>query len=299
MNYILHLVVFFDIYVLVALTLNLMIGYCGLLTLSHAGYFAIGAYTYSILSLVYGWSFIPAICAAMALNAILSLLLSLFLWRLRGDFFLLATLAVQMLAFTALYNWTSPGAMLGSLYNLTNGPFGISGIPRPNICGWIPESMVNMTVLVSAVTIFFALILWKIQQSAWGRLMLAIRDDELTVRNFGRDPKLVKAQAIAIASSIVAASGALYASYTRYIDPNSGSLDDSILMMSMVIIGGMGNFKGPVIGAATVIALPELLRFIQIPDSQAAAVRMLIYGGLLVIFMHFRPNGLLGTYKLE
>jgi branched-chain amino acid transport system permease protein len=299
MNYLLHLLIYFEIYAMVALSLNLIVGYCGLLTLAHAGYFAVGAYAYAVLSVAFGWEFIPAVMAAMFISAGLSLATSLPAWRLRGDFFVLATLAVQALIFSLLYNWVSPSAPLGSWSNLTNGPFGISRIPRPTILGWAPTSTAEMAILVSLVAVGCAAVLWRLQRSAWGRLLMAARDDELALRNLGRDVFRARAQAVAIACALVAIAGALYASHVRYLDPSSASLDEGILMLSMVIVGGLGNFRGPLVGAATLIALPELLRLLQLPDSAAAALRLAVYGLLLVALMHWRPKGLAGTYRIE
>ena len=299
MNYLLHLLVYFEIYAVVALSLNLIVGYCGLLTLAHAAYFAVGAYGYAVLSVAFGWGFVPAVMAAMLISASLSLAVSLPAWRLRGDFFVLATLAVQALIFSALYNWVSPGATLGTWFNLTNGPFGISRIPRPTILGWAPASTAEMAVLVSLIAGGCAAVLWRLQRSPWGRLLIAARDDELAVRNLGRNAFRARAQAVAISSAIVAIAGALYASHVRYLDPSSASLDEGILMLSMVIVGGLGNFRGPLVGAATLIALPEVLRLFQLPDSAAASLRLAAYGLLLVALMHWRPNGLAGTYRIE
>ncbi len=299
MNYLLHLVVYFEIYVIVALSLNLVVGFCGLLSLAHAGYFAVGAYTYALLSLALGWGFVPAVAAAMSTCAVLSLAVSLPAWRLRGDFYVLATLAVQAFIFSALYNWSSPDAPLGTWKNLTNGPFGIAGIPRPSVFGWVPSTTQGLVGFATVVTALCVLVLWQLQRSAWGRLLVAIRDDELAARGLGKNTRLAKVQAVAIASALVAVAGALYASHVRYLDPASASLDESIMMLSMVIIGGLGNFRGPIVGAVTVIALPELLRLLQLPDSQAANVRMLVYGILLVLMMHLRPSGLAGSYRVQ
>ena len=133
MNYLLHLLIYFDIYVIVALSLNIVVGYCGLLTLAHAGYFVVGAYTYALVTLKLGFGFIPAAFLAVLVAGILSLAISLPAWRFKGDFFVMISLAVQTLIFSLLYNWFSPNAEPGTLANLTNGPFGLAGISKPAI----------------------------------------------------------------------------------------------------------------------------------------------------------------------
>jgi branched-chain amino acid transport system permease protein len=127
----------------------------------------------------------------------------------------------------------------------------------------------------------------------------AVRDDELATQGLGKNTRLVKLQVVAIASGLVAVAGALYAGHVRYLDPSSASLDESILMLSMVIVGGLGNFRGPLVGAALLILLPEALRFVALPDSIAANMRLLIYGVLLIVMMQFRPQGIAGDYRME
>jgi len=299
MDYLLHLIVYLGIYLIVALSLNLVVGYCGLLTLAHAGYYAIGAYAYAVISLTLGWDFIPAACAGAFLAAVLSLAVSLPSWRLRGDFFVLVSLAVQTLIASILYNWSSTAAPLGTWANLTNGPLGVTGIPGPTFFGVSVASPLSMAIFTVAISGVCALILWRLKISPWGRLLLVMRDDELAARGIGKNTRLAKVQAFAVSSAIVAIAGSLYAAHIHYLDPSSASLDDSILMLSMVIVGGMGNFRGPVVGACVLVLLPEILRFLELPNSQAASLRLLIYGVLLVLFMHIRPQGIAGNYRMK
>ena len=126
-----------------------------------------------------------------------------------------------------------------------------------------------------------------------------MREDELAARGLGKNTRLAKVQAFAISSALVAVAGSLYAAHVRYIDPSSATLDESILMLSMVIVGGIGNFRGPIVGAGLLLLLPEALRFLQLPDALAANLRMLIYGLLLVLLMHFRPQGIAGRLRVQ
>lgn len=299
MNYLVHLLVYFDIYVIVALSLNLVVGYCGMLTLAHAGYYALGGYTYALLALVAGWSFLPAVLAAVLIAAVLSLAVSLPAWRLKGDFFILASLAVQVLLFSLFYNWSDANAPLGSWSNLTHGPFGIPGIPKPEILGFGFTNPTRFFWLATGVTALCAYGVWRLTASPWGRVLVSMREDELATRGLGKNTRLLKVQALAISCGLVAVAGALYAAYISYLDPSSASLEESILMLSMVLVGGVGNFRGPIVGALILIALPELLRFLHLPDAQAANLRLAIYGLLLVLMMHFRPQGLSGQYRLN
>lgn len=299
MNYLIHLLIFFDIYVIVALSLNLVVGYCGMLTLAHAAYYAVGGYAYALLALKLGWGFVPAALVAAIIAALLSLAVSLPAWRLKGDFFVLASLAVQALVFSLIYNWSNSTAPIGSWNNLTNGPFGIAGIPKPGIAGLTFASPGTFIWFATGVAAICGFALWQLKKSPWGRVLVSMREDELAIRSLGKNTRLLKVQALAISCGLVAIGGALYAAHLNYLDPSAASLEEGILMLSMVIVGGVGNFRGPIVGALVLIALPELLRFAHLPDATAANLRLGIYGLLLVLMMHFRPQGLSGEYRLS
>lgn len=299
MNYVLHLLIYFEIYAILALSLNLVVGYCGLLTLAHAGYFAVGGYTYALLSLTGHWGFLPAAIMAMAVPAVLSLAVSLPAWRFRGDFFVLMSLAVQAFIFSLLYNWTASGEPVGSLRNLTNGPFGLTGISSPMIFGWHANAIGEVALWGGCLLAGCMAVFWLLMNSPWGRLLKCMRDDELAARGLGKNTRLAKMQAMAFACSFAGLSGALYASYVGYLDPTSARLDESILMFCMVIVGGVGNFRGPLVGAMVLLLIPEALRFMHLPDAAAASLRLMAYGMLLIVMMHTRPQGLAGEYRIQ
>ncbi len=299
MNYLLHLLIYFNIYAIVAMSLNLVTGYCGLLTLAHAGYFALGSYAYALASIKLGWGFIPATAMGVVVAMVLSLAVSLPAWRFRGDFFVMISLAVQALLFSLFYNWSNPNAAVGTWTNLTNGPFGIAGIPKPKLLIWQFQEIGSVALLSLVVAGLCALVCWLLLASPWGRLLKALRDDELAARGLGKNTRIAKVQVFAIASGMVAVAGALYAAYVGYIDPSAASLDESVLFICMVIVGGVGNFRGPLVGALMLLAIPEALRFLAIPDAIAANLRLMAYGVLLVVMMHFRPQGLAGDYRIE
>jgi len=289
MNYLYHLIIYFEIYAIVAMSLNLLIGYGGLLQVAHAAYYGIGAYAAALLWTKLGWGFFSGLAVGAFAAGVMSLLVSLPAWRFKGDYFVMISIAVQTLIYATLYNWIE----------LTNGPFGISGIARPVIAGYSFVTTGSITVLYGALALGLGMIMALLKWSPFGRVLQAMRDDELAARSIGIPVNWLKLQAFALASAMVGIAGGLYASYVSYIDPTSFSLNESILMLSMVIIGGTGNVRGPLTGAAVLILLPEALRFVQLPDAVAANVRLLAYGLLLVIMMHLRPQGLAGTYRYQ
>mgnify|MGYP000030868625 CR=1 FL=1 len=299
MNYFLHLGIYACIYSIVAMSLNLAVGYCGLLTLAHAGYFAIGAYTYALVSVKLGWGFLPAVGLGMAIASVASLAVSMSAWRFKGDFFVMLSLAVQSLLFSLFYNWFKADADFGTWANLTNGPFGIAGIPKPNIFGLQFQTIGSIALLAAVLAIACGVICWLLVSSPWGRLLKAMRDDELVARGLGKNTRFVKMQVMAIACAMAALAGSIYAGYVSYIDPSAATLDESILFVCMILVGGVGNFKGPLVGAVLLIALPEVLRFVAIPDAIAANVHLGIYGLCLVAIAHFRQQGIAGEYRIE
>ncbi len=219
---------------------------------------------------------------------------------MRGDFFVLFSLAVQTIIFGVIFNWWSPGTPIGSWRNLTNGSFGISGISKPEIFGHTFESVPAVAVLFTVIAGLFLLLTRSLLVSPWGRVLKAMRDDELSTRSLGKNVRLLKVQALALSCAMVAVAGAMYASYVSFIDPTSGALSQSILFLSMIIVGGVGNsFRGPFVGALALLAIPEALRFLDLPDTVASEIRLLLYGLLLVLITHFRPRGLAGDFKLD
>jgi len=302
MNYILHLLIYFNIYAIIAISLNMVVGYTNLLSLAHAGYYAIGCYTYALVTIKLNMGFLPALVLAVFIAALMSLAISLPAWRFKGDFFVLVSLSVQVFLYSLFYNWVSSDSgidTIGTLKNLTNGPYGIPGIPKPSILS-IKFDSIGMIFILSSVLLGICLVIsWNLLKSPWGRLLKGIRDDELLARNIGKNVRLAKIQVIAIACGMASAAGTVYASYISYIDPSSASLDDSILFLCMVLVGGVGNFRGPIVGAAVLLLIPEMLRFLSIPDSIAANVRLLLYGLLLVLVVRLRPQGIAGEYRVE
>lgn len=289
MNYLLHLIILLELYVMLALSLNVMVGYTGLLTMAHAAFYGIGAYISTLLMVELGFGFIPSVLLAVLGVSLLSFLVSFSSLRFRGDYFILVTLAFQVIVFTILYNWV----------DVTRGPYGIPGIPKPVIAGIKIDSLVSFSAFGFVCMIAVAALLAMILRSPFGRTLQAIRDDELAAVSLGKNVVSFKIRSVAIASACAALAGALYATYVTYIDPTSFTLNESILLLSMVIVGGTGNIKGPIVGAVLLVLLPELLRFMAIPDSIAANLRLIIYGLLLIILMLFRPQGIAGKYQFE
>jgi branched-chain amino acid transport system permease protein len=290
MNYLLHILIMINIYIILTLGLNLLVGYSNLLSIAHAAFYGIGAYL-SVLALVrLNLTLIPAVLLAVAGTALLAYVIGKISIRLKGDYFVLVTLGFQMIVYAILYNWV----------NVTRGPYGIPGIPSPRLLGIFEiKGIIGFLVLSCIFVGIIVFIYYRIIHSPFGRILKGIRDDEVGVSSLGRDVAAYKTLAFVIGSAVAAVSGFLFASYVSYIDPTSFTLDESIFIVTAVLIGGAGTIKGSIAGAVFVQVLPEMLRFLGMPDSIAANMRQVIYGSLLVAFMIFRPKGLWGDYEIQ
>ncbi len=282
MTYLFHLLTIANIYVLLAVSLDLLVGLTGLMSLAHAVFFGIGAYATAIMTR-YGIAPIGAMATGFALAAIASVVIALPSIRIRGIYLLIVTIAVQTVFTVSLLN----------LSDMTGGPGGIANIPPFSIFGF---SLRGTGFLLAAAFASAAItwICWRLSRSPFGRLLQAVRDDETGCLMLGKNVSWAKISVFALSGGIAAIAGSLYAHYTSYVDPRGFDIVVSISVLLMVMLGGSGTIYGPVLGAVILTFLPELLRFMPAPAGAAGASRQIIYGLLLVALVFFRPQGLLG-----
>jgi branched-chain amino acid transport system permease protein len=279
-----------NIYILLVLSANLPVGLANLLSICQAAFYGIGAYFSAYFLMRFSLPFIVTATIVMALTGICSLVVSFASVKLKGDYFVLATLAFQMIVFTVLYNWT----------DVTRGPYGIPGIPSVKLLGIRSVSGVyGYFILTSILSVIVIWLFKRLKFSPYGRVLTAIRSDEQSVASLGRNPVRFKTWAFFISAGFSGLAGLIYASYISYIDPTSFTIDESIFILTALFIGGIGNIKGPVFGAVFVVLLPEILRFVGLPDAVAANLRQIIYGLALVLTMYYRPQGLWGKIVLR
>jgi branched-chain amino acid transport system permease protein len=289
MDYLFHILVMICIYSILAVSLNLLVGYTGLLTVAHAAFMGVGAYVSAILGLMLGWNFLGSTAAALLTAAVISAAAALPTVKIRGDYYIIASFGLQVILYSLFLNWDS----------LTNGAVGLTGIPRPRLFGYTFVSYPAYLALsfgFSAAVILFS---WRLSTSPFGRVLKAIREDEVAAEALGKDVTYFKVVVFMTGCTLAAMAGSLYGHFIRFIDPSSFTLEESIFILSLVIIGGAGNIMGSVVGAILLVALPELLRFLDVPSSIAGPVRQMLYGMLIVLFMRFRPQGLLGEFRMR
>ena len=277
MEYVLHIAIMVSLFVILSQSLVLTSGFSGLISLAHAGFYGIGAYTSAILSVNFGLPFLATLPIAMLLSGIIGLLISTIALRTVDDYFIIITIGVQVVAFSIMNNWME----------LTNGPLGISGIPAISILGIEIKSKIAFLFLSLILTGIVFTLIRNITKSPFGRILLGLSEDEIFTKSLGKKVYSAKVISFTLGGMFAAVPGVLYAHYISYIDPTSFTVDESIFILSIVIIGGMRNLWGAVIAAAVLIILPEALRFIGMPSSIAANVRQIIYG-LALVFMMFK-----------
>ena len=260
--------------VLLALSLNLVIGYTGQLNLGQSAFFAIGAYVSTILIKDHGWNFWLAGFAAVISAGVVGLVLSAFAVRLRGHYLAIASLGFAVITYQVLVNWE----------NVTQGVRGIYGILPP------VSGSVNLFYLISALALLIYVLMDNLLRSPVGETLRAIREDEVSAASLGVNAALWKAFAFGVGAAIAGLAGLFYPGFVGTLVPDAFNIVESFTMMAMVIVGGMGTMIGPVIGAVLLTFLPELLRGF-------GELRLMIYGLALMLVVLFMPGGMVQLVK--
>lgn len=289
MEYLLHIFVICGIYSILTLSLNLVVGYTGLVSLGHAAFFSIGAYISALLALNFGISPWIGLIAGACGAAVFGVVIGMPSLRLKGDYLALATFGAGMIVYSIAKNW----------FSLTRGPMGLPGIPGFSVFGFSLDSTWLYLILVTVFTLVTVFVLQRLVGGAYGRVLRSIREDEIASETLGKYVAKYKLQVFMVGAFFAGIAGSLYAHYITFIDPSSFTVMESITILLMVIFGGMGSIKGSLVGAVMLVIFPEVLRFLGMPSSIAAPTRQMIYGLLLVVFMIKRPQGLLGKYRFR
>jgi branched-chain amino acid transport system permease protein len=288
MEYFLHIAILFGIYSILALSLNLVVGYTGLVSVAQAAFFGLGGYTTALLMLKLQLNFFVAMCAGVIVAGLAAILVGLILSRFAGDYYALSTMGFAVITFNIFSNWQS----------LTRGPQGLPGIPKPSLAGFaVSDNFLYFILTLIFLALIYSLCRFVINSSL-GRALQAIREDEAALQVFGYSTASYKLFIFVMSAMIAAVAGGLQASYISYIDPAYYTLFESVFILAIVILGGLASLPGALVGAAFLILLPEILRFAGFPYDVAAQMRQVVYGLLLVILMMYRPTGVLGKFKL-
>ena len=288
MEYLIHLAILISIYAILGLSLNLVVGYTGLLSVTQAAFYGIGAYVTAILLTTMGMNFFLSLLVGMAITGVCSLAIGFVLSKFKDDYYALGSFGFNVIIYSIFLNWQS----------LTRGSLGIPGIARPSIFGFTFSDNLSFLLLSAFFLLLVFLVCQFIAKSSFGRVLKAIREDDEAIAVFGYRTLWYKLSIFVIGAMLAAVAGSLFASYITFVDPSSFSLTESIFILAVIILGGLASNKGAVWGAVFLILLPEILRFVGFPDEIAAQMRQVVYGLMLILLMIYRPQGLVGEYRL-
>jgi branched-chain amino acid transport system permease protein len=271
------------IYVITGLGLNIVVGLAGLLDLGYVAFYAVGAYSYALLNYHFGLGFWVVLPIGAGMGLIFGILLGFPVLRLKGDYLAIVTLGFGEIIRLVLENWNE----------FSFGPSGIANIPRPGLFG-IEMSLHEATIYMYFVMIFLAVVtifvVRRLQDSRIGRAWIALREDEVACQAMGIDKTRTKLSAFAMGATWAGMAGVVFAAKTTFINPASFTLWESIIILCVVVLGGMGSVLGVIFGALMLILLPEYLRVFS-------EYRLLVFGAVLVVMMVFRPGGIVSQVR--
>lgn len=285
--YLINVFILIAIYLILATSLNLALGYMGLLNLGHVAFFAIGAYTSAILTKT-GLPFIGAFMMAGIVAGIVGYILFFATRKLKGDYLALATLGFSFVTVSLLLN----------LQSLTQGPLGIAGIAKPSFGSMAIGSNWGYFLFAWLIAIIIIVIIIAIVKSPFGKVLEATRDDEIGVRVLGKDTWTLKGKVMAISAFFAGIAGSIFAHYISYIEPHSFYLSEIILIVTIVILGGLASIPGSIAATFIILLIPELLRLLDLPSSILGPGRQIIFAIILLLMIRFRPRGILGRIDL-
>lgn len=270
-------------YVVLGLGLNIVVGVAGLLDLGYVAFYAVGAYSYALLNLHFDMGFWAVLPIGGLFAAFLGIILGFPVLRLRGDYLAIVTLGFGEIIRLVLENWSA----------FSQGPSGIANIPRPGFFGMemsFDSGIIYIYYIVVALVIFTIFVVNRLQNSRLGRAWLALREDEIACQAMGIDKTRTKLIAFSLGAFWAGLVGVIFAAKTTFVSPASFTFLESAIILSIVVLGGMGSIVGVIFGALILILMPEYLRALS-------EYRMLAFGGILVVMMVFKPDGIVSNVR--
>lgn len=285
-NFFLLILIYSGIYALMAIGQNVITGYGGMLSLCQAGFFAIGSYATAILATQFGWSFWATLPVAALLSAAFGLLIGLPTLRLKGDYLAIATLGFGEIVRNVLNNWDS----------LTNGPMGIQKIPMPDLFGFTinPYRKYAFLVMIIIFVIIAYYLFQRLARSRMGRALTAVREDEIAAQSMGINITKYKVYAFVLGAAVAGIAGSLQAVFSLSVTPGTYTFMVSVMVLCMVVLGGMGNFKAAILGAFIIQLISYFPQLTGLSSVIPPQFKQILFGLILVVMMIWRPQGLLG-----
>jgi len=285
-EYLAHILNLAFTFVALTISLNLILGYGGMASMAHGAFFCIGGYISAMATMHWGCSFFLSVVLAVIATSVLGGALAAPFIRVQEEYLILFTIAFQMVVFYLML----------SLYNITGGDSGIFGVPPVEIFGFVADTPGKFLPIMTVFMIIVFYVSMKVTNSPIGRVLKGIREDDMAVASLGKNVIKFKVIIFMVGTGIAAGIGGIFAHYTEFISPSIGNLDQSILIIAMVVLGGSANLWGSALGACLLIIIPEILNFLPGATDIIVPLRGFIYGVLLILFMRFRPEGLLPEY---
>jgi len=280
LGYFLGIVIVSCIYIILSLGYSFQLGQSGVFSIAHGAFYGVGAYCAAIAAVEYNVNFWLALVFGMVGAGLLSVILGVMSLRVAGDYLVVASFAFQLIVLAVIVNWPQ----------YTKGSIGILGIERPAFIA-TEGSFTIFCLVIAAVT---AVLCFSIVKSPFGRALRASRDDRLAAASLGKRVARSKLAIFTFTSALAGLAGGLYAYYQGFISPNSFSVSVSIVVLSMVVLGGLRSVTGAILGAIVLVALPQVIALIPMPATVLGPIQQMIYGGILVAVMIIRPQGILG-----
>ena len=283
MNFFLSYIILAEIFAIVALSTNFLVGVIGIFSVSQAAIMGVGAYAYAI-AVMAGIPFPLALLLAIALCALLNVATSLPSLRLEGDYFVVTSFGLQIVATAVFMNWSA----------VTGGTSGIAGIPAPRFSGLSFDEPENFVFLSTFALGLASAGYWLLMRSSYGRTLHAIRLDELAAVAAGLHVLQMKLGISAVSGAYAGLGGALYAIFMSFIDPSSFEIHVSVVILTMLVVGGARTLAGSILGPFIILAVPQMLTLLALPPHLIGPLRSLAFGVILVSFMLWLPKGLAG-----
>jgi branched-chain amino acid transport system permease protein len=284
MSFLLSYLIIAEIYALAAMSTDLIIGVTGIFSVAQGAIFGIGAYFVAICTLNDVLPFPLALLLSALVCSLVNVAMALPSLRISGDYFVVTSLGMQFVLTAAFTNLTS----------VTGGASGLPGVPPPVLFGLELDDAQSFIVLSSLALAVGMACYWTVMRAPFGRLINAVREDELAVSAAGKNVLMAKVGVAALSGVYMGIAGGLYSTFLSFIDPSSCDVSASFLLLTMFVVGGARTLAGCLIGPALLMALPQVLAVMPIPSSAAGPLRQIIYGALLITFMLFRPQGIAG-----
>ncbi|MDP2661372.1 MAG: ATP-binding cassette domain-containing protein, partial [Dehalococcoidia bacterium] len=264
-------------------SLNLVMGYAGVLSIMHAAFFGIGAYGAARVVVSLGVPFPLDLVAGFVLTALSSVAIGASILRLGEWYVIMSTLALQLVLSSVFLNWQ----------DATGGSYGIYGIPRPFVFGVQVISLPGFALLAAVVATICFLFLWLVVHSPFGLALKGLRDDDLLAQSFGKDVLRQRLVSLALGSGLAGVAGGVYARFVGYIDPSTFDISQSLSIITILVVGGLGNLWGALGGSILLVTVPQVLRFTPVTSQAVANIQLLLFGVLLIVVLRLRPEGLI------